>query len=147
MDSPRPEASPSTPRILVVDDERPLAQMVGSYLIRAGYAVTEAYTGPDAVSLARELDPHAIVLDLSRGECRNVLYTTDDLDLDDANFVIEANYAQWSAIIRRELDPILAMLTSQLKLSKGHLPTLIKDVESSKQLVLSAAQVDTQFLT
>ena len=90
--------------------------------------------------------PHAIVLDLARGECRNVLYTTDDLDLDDANFVIEASYPQWSAIIRRELDPILAMLTSQLKLTKGHLPTLIKDVESSKQLVLSASQVDTEFL-
>ena len=90
--------------------------------------------------------PHAVVLDLSHGECRNVLYTTDDLDLDDASFVIEASYAQWSAIIRRELDPILAMLTSQLKLTKGHLPTLIKDVESSKQLVLSAAQVDTEFL-
>ena len=90
---------------------------------------------------------HAIVLDLLRGECRSVLYTTDDLDLDDASFVIEASYAQWAAIIRRELDPIMAMLTSQLRLSKGHLPTLIKDVESSKQLVLSAAEVDTEFLT
>ncbi|HEX6055376.1 MAG TPA: response regulator transcription factor [Intrasporangium sp.] len=64
MDSPRPEAASSTPRVLVVDDERPLAQMVGSYLIRAGYRVSEAYTGPDAVSLARELDPDVIVLDL-----------------------------------------------------------------------------------
>lgn len=64
MDSPRPEAASSTPRVLVVDDERPLAQMVGSYLIRAGYTVSEAYTGPDAVSLARELDPDVIVLDL-----------------------------------------------------------------------------------
>ncbi|WP_353510273.1 response regulator transcription factor [Intrasporangium sp.] len=64
MDSPRPEAASSTPRVLVVDDERALAQMVGSYLTRAGYAVSEAYTGPDAVSLARELDPDVIVLDL-----------------------------------------------------------------------------------
>jgi hypothetical protein len=31
-------------------------------------------------------------------------------------------------------------------LVKGHLPTLIKDVEGSKQLVLSAAQVATEFL-
>ena len=38
--------------------------MVGSYLVRAGYTVSEAYTGPDAVSLARELDPDVIVLDL-----------------------------------------------------------------------------------
>jgi putative sterol carrier protein len=90
-------------------------------------------------------DAPAIVLDLARGECRGVRYT-DDLDLDDAAFVIEASYAQWSAIIRGELDPILAMLTSQLKLTKGHLPTLIKDVESSKQLVLSASQVPTEFL-
>ncbi|HEY9495642.1 MAG TPA: DNA-binding response regulator, partial [Intrasporangium sp.] len=50
MDSPRPEAASSTPTVLVVDDERALAQMVGSYLIRAGYTVSEAYTGPDAVS-------------------------------------------------------------------------------------------------
>ena len=64
MDSPRPEAASSTRRVLVVDDERALAQMVGSYLIRAGYTVSEAYTGPDAVSLARELDPDVIVLDL-----------------------------------------------------------------------------------
>ena len=64
MDSPRPEAAPSTSRVLVVDDERALAQMVGSYLTRAGYTVSEAYTGPDAVSLARELDPDVIVLDL-----------------------------------------------------------------------------------
>ncbi len=64
MDSPRPEAASSTPTVLVVDDERALAQMVGSYLIRAGYTVSEAYTGPDAVSRARELDPDVIVLDL-----------------------------------------------------------------------------------
>ena len=64
MDSPRPEATSPTPRVLVVDDERPLAQMVGSYLSRAGYTVSEAYTGPDALSLARELDPDVIVLDL-----------------------------------------------------------------------------------
>lgn len=88
----------------------------------------------------------AIILDLLRGECRGVVYTNDELDLDDAAFVIEASYAQWRAIIAGELDPILAMLTSQLRLSKGHLPTLIKDVEGSQQLVLSAARVETEFL-
>ena len=88
----------------------------------------------------------AIILDLVRGECRGVVYTSDDLDLDDAMFVIEASYSLWRSIIQGELDPILAMLTSQLRLTKGHLPTLIKDVEGSKQLVLSAAQVDTDFL-
>ena len=51
-------------RVLVVDDERDIAQMVSTYVGNAGYAVSEAYTGPDAVSLARQLDPDVIVLDL-----------------------------------------------------------------------------------
>ncbi|EWT07748.1 PhoR family transcriptional regulator [Intrasporangium chromatireducens Q5-1] len=51
-------------RVLVVDDERPLAQMLDTYLTGAGYAVTQAHTGLDAVALARELDPDVIVLDL-----------------------------------------------------------------------------------
>lgn len=91
-------------------------------------------------------EPQAVVLDLAHGECRSVVFTSDEFEIDDAPFVIEASYAQWKAIIKRELDPILAMLASQLRLRKGHLPTLIKDVEGSKQLVLSASQVDTTFL-
>ena len=91
-------------------------------------------------------EAQAMVLDLAHGECRGVQYTSDEDEIEAAAFVIEASYAQWSAIIKRELDPIVAMLTSQLRLTQGHLPTLIKDVESSKQLVLSAAQVDTEFL-
>jgi putative sterol carrier protein len=91
-------------------------------------------------------EPQAVVLDLERGECRGVLFTTDEFETDDTPFVIEASYAQWKAIIKRELDPILAMLSAQLRLRKGHLPTLIKDVEGAKQLVLSASQVDTEFL-
>ena len=51
-------------RVLVVDDERPLAQMVDNFLTRAGYAVTQAHTGTEAVALARALDPDVIVLDL-----------------------------------------------------------------------------------
>lgn len=90
-------------------------------------------------------EPQAIILDLSRGECRGVTYSTDEFEIEDAAFVIEASYALWRSIIQRELDPIMAMLSSQLRLVKGHLPTLIKDVESSKQLVLSAAGVDTEF--
>ncbi len=64
MESHPAQAGATAPRVLVVDDERALAQMVGTYLGRAGYSVSEAHTGPDAVSMARELDPDVIVLDL-----------------------------------------------------------------------------------
>ncbi|XKH55197.1 response regulator transcription factor (plasmid) [Citricoccus nitrophenolicus] len=54
----------STGRVLVVDDEKPLARMVATYLERAGYEVTTTHTGPDAVQAARMHDPDVIVLDL-----------------------------------------------------------------------------------
>lgn len=51
-------------RILVVDDEKPLAQMVATYLDRTGFSVTQAHTGPQALEEARRFAPDVIVLDL-----------------------------------------------------------------------------------
>ncbi len=51
-------------RALVVDDERPLVELITSYLEREGFDVDSATDGERAVSLARELDPDMIVLDL-----------------------------------------------------------------------------------
>lgn len=51
-------------RVLVVDDERPLAEVVSGYLERDGFEVTQAYDGQDAVDLARSVDPDVVVLDL-----------------------------------------------------------------------------------
>ncbi len=51
-------------RVLVVDDEVPMANVVRSYLDREGFAVTMAHSGPDAVEAARLHDPDVIVLDI-----------------------------------------------------------------------------------
>jgi len=51
-------------RALVVDDEKPLAGMVATYLSRAGYEATTAHTGPEALAAARERVPDVVVLDL-----------------------------------------------------------------------------------
>jgi len=57
--------SPATrARVLVVDDERDIAEMVSDYIGRAGYLTSEAYSGPDAVTAARDFDPDVIMLDL-----------------------------------------------------------------------------------
>lgn len=47
-----------------MDDERPLAELVGSYLERDGFEVTLAGDGAEAVALARSADPDVVVLDL-----------------------------------------------------------------------------------
>lgn len=51
-------------RALVVDDEEPLADVVASYLRREFFEVTVCHTGPQALAVAREVDPDVVVLDL-----------------------------------------------------------------------------------
>ncbi|MGD7003829.1 response regulator transcription factor [Corynebacterium halotolerans] len=51
-------------RVVVVDDEKPLAQMVTDYLIRAGFDVRQAHTGDQALEETRRFRPDVVVLDL-----------------------------------------------------------------------------------
>ncbi len=58
------QASPSGLRVLVVDDERGLAEFVGSYLTQDGFEVSMAYDGQQGIDQARLVDPDVMVLDL-----------------------------------------------------------------------------------
>ena len=49
---------------MVVEDERPLAALLGTYLERDGFEVSIVHEGISAVVAAREVDPDLIVLDL-----------------------------------------------------------------------------------
>ena len=64
-DQPVPTpAPPGGLRVLVVDDERALADLLGSYLTRDGFDVSTARDGQDAIDQARQVDPDVMVLDL-----------------------------------------------------------------------------------
>jgi two-component system, OmpR family, response regulator len=58
----RPDGTPV--RILVVDDEPSLAELLSSVLRYEGWAVRTAASGADAVRIAREFRPDAVVLDI-----------------------------------------------------------------------------------
>ena len=58
----RPDGSPV--RVLVVDDEQMLADLLASALRYEGWEVTTAGTGVAAVRAAREIEPDVIVLDI-----------------------------------------------------------------------------------
>ena len=63
--TPVPYSAPTVGlRVLIVDDERALADLVGSYLTRDGFEVSMAHDGQQAIDLARQVDPDVMVLDL-----------------------------------------------------------------------------------
>ena len=51
-------------RILVVDDEPDITALVAYHLAKAGYRVSTAANGPDALKAAREERPDVVILDI-----------------------------------------------------------------------------------
>ncbi|MFZ2502623.1 MAG: response regulator transcription factor [Nocardioides sp.] len=58
----RPDGSPL--RVLVVDDEVNIAELISMALRYEGFDVRQAHTGAKAVSAAKEFEPDAVVLDV-----------------------------------------------------------------------------------
>lgn len=86
----------------------------------------------------------AMVLDMHEGACRSADYVDADA-AQEAEFVIQAEYPRWRAVMSGELDPTKAMMQNKLKLKKGHLPTIVKFVVANKELVKSALAIDTDY--
>ncbi|MFZ4766957.1 MAG: response regulator transcription factor [Roseimicrobium sp.] len=55
---------PHHQRILLVDDDRELKELLHDYLTPLGYEVHAAYTGPDGVQRATSEEWHAVILDV-----------------------------------------------------------------------------------
>jgi len=95
------------------------------------------------IGLAEDM---AMILDVEAGSCRGTEFVTGIESVQDAPFIIVASYARWKEVLAGEIDPIKGMMQGKLKLTKGHLPTMLRFVESSRQLVVSATRVPTEFL-
>jgi len=51
-------------RVLIVDDDRNIVELISLYLEKEGYDTKKAYTGTEAVKLFDRYDPHLILLDI-----------------------------------------------------------------------------------
>jgi DNA-binding response OmpR family regulator len=81
-----------TVSIVVVDDERPLVDLVARYLRREGYEVHAAYDGEEALAVIAAVEPDVIVLDL-------MLPGIDGLEV--------------ARRVREDADPYIVMLTAR----------------------------------
>ena len=102
-----------------------------------------AYVVEARPELGIETD-QAMVLDLHAGQCRSA-ELVDAEDAEDAEFVIFAEFERWREVLSGDVDPTKAMMQNKLKLRKGHLPTIVKYVLASKELVGSASVIDTEY--
>lgn len=59
-------------RVLVVDDERVIAETFAAILIRAGYEAYAAYCAEDAVELAAQVAPDVVITDVVMGQMSGI---------------------------------------------------------------------------
>jgi putative sterol carrier protein len=90
-------------------------------------------------------EDQAMWLDVDQGTCRDCKLLPAKEAEEKAPFVVVASYTQWKSVIKKEIDPTKALMQGKLKLTKGHMPTMVKYVNASKQLVESTTRVPTKF--
>jgi putative sterol carrier protein len=105
-------------------------------------AVAMVVTADPSIGLAEDM---AMWLDVHQGECRGCRLVSRE-EAEKASFVLVAPYSRWKEVIRKELDPTKGMMQNKLKLTKGHMPTMVKFVTSNKELVDATTRVPTQFM-
>ena len=59
----RPDPNKRT--LLIIDDERPLVEMLAKFFIAEGYEVVTAFDGEDGLRKAEQVNPHLILLDIN----------------------------------------------------------------------------------
>jgi putative sterol carrier protein len=105
-------------------------------------SVAMVVTADPSIGLPEDL---GMWLDVHQGVCRACRLVSRD-EADKASFVLVAPYARWKEVIRKDLDPTKGMMQNKLKLTKGHMPTMVKFVTSNKELVEATTRVPTQFI-
>jgi len=117
----------------------------------AAYRQAGATWNHGAVALVVKADPAIGVpeeiglwLDLAAGVCREAKIVTG-AEAATAAFCIRGDYTQWKSVLKKQLDPIKAMMQKKLEL-KGQMTIIVKYVNASKELVECATRVPTRFL-
>jgi putative sterol carrier protein len=104
--------------------------------------VAMVVTAEPSIGIAEDM---AMWLELHQGSCSDCRLVARP-EAETASYVIVASYARWKEVIRKQLDPTKGMMQNKLKLTKGHMPTMVKFVTASKELVESTSRVPTQFV-
>ena len=105
-------------------------------------AVAMVVIADPAIGIAQDT---AMWLDVHQGRCNDCRLVSRE-EAEKAAFVLVGTYARWKEVIRKLLDPTKGMMQNKLKLTKGHMPTMVKFVTASKELVESTTRVPTQFV-
>ncbi len=85
----------------------------------------------------RGVPARAVFLDLWHGVCRAARLASE-ADRETARYVLTASAATWNELLTGSLDPISAVMSGRLELTKGSVMALLPHVAAAKELLVAA---------
>ena len=87
--------------------------------------------------------PVTLYMDLHHGKCRDAFALDAGQELKPA-FRLSGPVATWKKVMTKNLDPMQAMMTGQLKL-QGNMAVIMRNVRAAKELVESCTRIPTEY--
>jgi DNA-binding response OmpR family regulator len=129
-------------KVLIVDDEPEITELIGMYLSREGFDVHTTDNGTDALKLAEELQPDLIILDIQLNNadgieiCRQIRETSNVPILfvsckDDDTDIIHGLSAGGDDYVTKPFSPkqLVARVRAHLRRQSLHVAESLKDSE------------------
>ncbi|HVN76428.1 MAG TPA: SCP2 sterol-binding domain-containing protein [Thermoanaerobaculaceae bacterium] len=85
----------------------------------------------------RGIESRAVFLDLWHGSCRDARLASDR-DIEAARYVLTASPSAWAELLGGTLDPIAAVMSGRLELTKGSVMALLPHVAAARELLVTA---------
>ena len=91
-------------------------------------------------------EPLTFYLDLWHGACRKVEYMPVASAYPSPAFILQASYENITAVLLGKLNPMTAMMTMKLKVAKGNMGYMMRNVPTVLDFVRCAQEVTTEIL-
>ena len=85
-----------------------------------------------------------VLVGLYHGECTGTKLVKEGEDVE-AEFVITGNYDNVLQVIKKEIDPIRAIMAGKLKL-EGNMAKVMRHTKAAQEIVVSLGNIETEFL-
>ncbi len=89
-------------------------------------------------------EDRAVYVDLKNGECLAGREATSG-DMEKSPYIVTATSKTWQKVLNGDTDLMTGIMWGKIKREKGNLGAIAQYVSAAKQLVVSAAKVETTF--
>jgi putative sterol carrier protein len=86
----------------------------------------------------------SVYLDLYEGDCRQARLATGE-DLAQTPYLMSADPRSWRQVIEGRIDLVPSLMRGKVKLVKGSLAALLPHLAAARELVKSAARIESSY--